>query len=79
MTATINGKPWTNSSTSTMHWRFEQMIAHASMSERLVPGEIFGSGTVGGGSAAEMGSSLQAGDKVVLEVGGLGRLSNAIA
>jgi 2-keto-4-pentenoate hydratase/2-oxohepta-3-ene-1,7-dioic acid hydratase in catechol pathway len=79
MTATINGKPWTNSNTSTMHWRFEQMIAHASMSERLVPGEIFGSGTVGGGSAAEMGSSLQAGDKIVLEVGGLGRLSNAIA
>src|SRR6185437_3957282 len=62
MTATVNEAPWTDSNSSTMHWRFDQMIAHASMNEELVPGEIFGSGTVGGGSAMEMGQSLKRGD-----------------
>ncbi|MBN9308874.1 fumarylacetoacetate hydrolase family protein, partial [Devosia sp.] len=36
MTVTVNGEAWTNSSTSTMHWRFDQMIAHASMHETIV-------------------------------------------
>ena len=65
-------------STSTMHWRFDQMIAHASMNEMLVAGEIFGSGTVGGGSAAEVGKTLAKGDKVVLTMDRLGTLSNVI-
>lgn len=78
MTATVNGQPWCDTSTSTMHWRFDQMIAHASMDETLVAGEIFGSGTVGGGSAAEVGKTLGRGDKVVLEVERLGTLSNSI-
>jgi len=74
----VNDKLWTESSTSTMHWRFDQMIAHASTSETLVPGEIFGSGTVGGGSAAEMGGHLSHGDRVVLQVDGLGTLTNTV-
>ncbi len=78
MQATVNGQPWCDTSTSTMHWRFDQMIAHASMNEMLVAGEIFGSGTVGGGSAAEVGKSLAKGDKVVLTIDRLGTLSNAI-
>lgn len=78
MQASVNGQPWCDTSTSTMHWRFDQMIAHASMNEMLVAGEIFGSGTVGGGSAAEMGKSLARGDKVVLTMDRLGTLSNAI-
>ncbi|MDC9823810.1 fumarylacetoacetate hydrolase family protein [Devosia sp. ZB163] len=79
MVAEVSGKPWCDTSTSTMHWRFDQMIAHASMNERLVPGEIFGSGTVGGGSAAEMGKVLGRGDTVTLRVDGLGELRNSIA
>jgi 2-keto-4-pentenoate hydratase/2-oxohepta-3-ene-1,7-dioic acid hydratase in catechol pathway len=78
MEASVNGQPWCDTSTSTMHWRFDQMIAHASTNEMLVAGEIFGSGTVGGGSAAEMGKSLAKGDKVVLSIERLGTLSNAI-
>ena len=78
MQASVNGQPWCDTSTSTMHWRFDQMIAHASMNEMLVAGEIFGSGTVGGGSAAEVGKSLARGDKVVLTMDRLGTLSNAI-
>lgn len=78
MTASVNGEPWCDTSTSTMHWRFDQMIAHASMNEMLVAGEIFGSGTVGGGSAAEVGKTLKPGDTVVLTVEGLGTLTNTI-
>lgn len=78
MQASVNGQPWCDTSTSTMHWRFDQMIAHASMNEMLVAGEIFGSGTVGGGSAAEVGKSLAKGDKVVISIDRLGTLSNAI-
>ncbi len=78
MQASVNGQPWCDTSTSTMHWRFDQMIAHASMNEMLVAGEIFGSGTVGGGSAAEMGKSLARGDEVVLSIERLGTLRNAI-
>lgn len=78
MQASVNGQSWCDTSTSTMHWRFDQMIAHASMNEMLVAGEIFGSGTVGGGSAAEMGKSLAKGDQVVISIDRLGTLSNAI-
>lgn len=78
MQATVNGQPWCDTNTSTMHWRFDQMIAHASMNEMLMPGEIFGSGTVGGGSAMEAGKTLAKGDKVVLTMDRLGTLSNAI-
>lgn len=78
MQAMVNGQPWCDTSTSTMHWRFDQMIAHASTNEMLVAGEIFGSGTVGGGSAAEVGKTLAKGDKVVLTIDRLGTLSNAI-
>jgi 2-keto-4-pentenoate hydratase/2-oxohepta-3-ene-1,7-dioic acid hydratase in catechol pathway len=79
MQATVSGQPWCDTSTSTMHWRFDQMIAHASTNERLVAGEIFGSGTVGGGSAAEMGKTLGRGDEVVLTMDRLGTLTNRIA
>ena len=79
MQASVSGQPWCDTNTSTMHWRFDQMIAHASTNEKLVPGEIFGSGTVGGGSAAEMGKTLGRGDEVVLTMDRLGTLTNRIA
>jgi 2-keto-4-pentenoate hydratase/2-oxohepta-3-ene-1,7-dioic acid hydratase in catechol pathway len=79
MKATVNGADWCDTSTSTMHWRFDQMIAHASTNEKLVAGEVFGSGTVGGGSAAEMGKTLGRGDEVTISIEGLGTLTNRIA
>jgi len=79
MQATVNVTPWCDTSTATMHWRFDQMIAHASTNEKIVAGEIFGSGTVGGGSAAEMGKTLGRGDETVLTMDRLGTLTNRIA
>lgn len=78
MRAEINGKEWSVNNTSTMHWRFEQMIAHASRAETLMIGEVFGSGTVGGGSAAEFGKTLNRGSTVTLSIDGLGILQNRV-
>ena len=75
MRARVNGELWSEGSSSAMHWSFAQMIAHASRSETLYPGEILGSGTVGGGCGLEVGRFLKDGDEVTLEVEGLGVLS----
>lgn len=78
MVCRVNGEVRCDESTATMHWRFEQLIAHASRDERLVPGEVFGSGTVGNGSGAEISRFLNRGDVVELEVEGLGLLRNRV-
>ena len=78
MTARVNGEEWCDASSKTIHWTFEQMIAHVSQDEELRPGEVLGSGTVGGGSGAERGTLLRRGDVVELEVERLGTLRNRV-
>jgi 2-keto-4-pentenoate hydratase/2-oxohepta-3-ene-1,7-dioic acid hydratase in catechol pathway len=79
MTARVNGDVWCDTRSNTIHWKFEQMIAHVSMEEELRPGEVLGSGTVGDGSGMERGTMLQRGDVVELEVEHLGILRNTVA
>lgn len=76
--ALVNGKSWCKGNVGDMHWKFEDMIAHASRHEELVPGEIFGSGTFGGGSAMEQGKFLSAGDTLDLKIQGIGTLHNRL-
>jgi len=78
MQSTINGTPQCDDSTASMHWTFEDLIVHASKGEPVAAGEIFGSGTVGLGSGAEVGKFLQSGDTVELTVEGLGTLRNRV-
>ncbi len=78
MRARVNGELWSEGSSSTMHWSFAQMIVHVSRSETLYPGEILGSGTVGGGCGLELGRFLKDGDEVTLEVEGIGAVSARI-
>lgn len=78
MVARVNGETWSEGYSSTIHWRFEQMIAHASRSETLYPGEVMGSGTVGGGCGLELGRWLRPGDVVELEIEGIGVLRNRV-
>ena len=64
---------------SSAHYSFGQMVARASADVRLRPGELFGSGTVGGGCLLEirdetLGRYLEPGDSVTLEIERLGRL-----
>jgi 2-keto-4-pentenoate hydratase/2-oxohepta-3-ene-1,7-dioic acid hydratase in catechol pathway len=61
-----------------MHHRFEAIISFLSQSETLHPGEILGSGTVGGGCGLELGRFLEPGDVVELDVQRIGVLRNRI-
>ncbi len=78
MIARVNGEEWSRGHSSTMHHRFDVCIAHVSQSETLYPGEILGSGTVGGGCGLEIKRFLSPGDVVELEVEGIGVLRNRI-
>jgi 2-keto-4-pentenoate hydratase/2-oxohepta-3-ene-1,7-dioic acid hydratase in catechol pathway len=78
MICRVNGEVRCDENSGSIHWRFEDQIAHASMDEQLVPGEVFGSGTVGNGSGAEIGRFLHPGDVVELEVEGIGVLRNRV-
>jgi 2-keto-4-pentenoate hydratase/2-oxohepta-3-ene-1,7-dioic acid hydratase in catechol pathway len=62
-----------------MHWSFGQMIERVSRSETLHPGEVLGSGTVGGGCGLELGRFLCDGDLVRLEIEGIGALDSCIS
>ena len=78
MTARINGELWSDGNIGQIHWSFPKMIVHASMDEVLYPGDILGSGTVGGGCGLELERWLQSGDVVELEVEGIGVLRNRV-
>ena len=78
MIACINGEEWSRGHSGTIHWTFEDLIAHTSRSETLYPGEFFGSGTVGGGCGLELERYLSDGDVMELEVEGIGILKNRI-
>lgn len=78
MVARVNGEEWSRGNSRGMLHRFEDMIAHVSRDETLYPGELFGSGTVGGGCGLEIDRWLQAGDVVELEVQGIGVLRNRL-
>jgi 2-keto-4-pentenoate hydratase/2-oxohepta-3-ene-1,7-dioic acid hydratase in catechol pathway len=78
MVARINGEIWSEGNSGTCHWTWEQMIAHVSNEEDLYPGDIFGSGTVGGGCGYELERWIKPGDIVELEIENLGKLRNPI-
>jgi 2-keto-4-pentenoate hydratase/2-oxohepta-3-ene-1,7-dioic acid hydratase in catechol pathway len=78
MNARINGDTWSSGDSSGMLHSFEDMIAFASRDETLVPGEFFGSGTMGSGCGMEQDRYLSHGDVVELEVEKIGILRNKV-
>ena len=78
MIARVNGEEWSRGHSGEAHHRFEDVIAHVSRDETVHAGELFGSGTVGGGCGLELGRFLKDGDLIELEVEGLGTLANRI-
>ncbi|MEK4426686.1 fumarylacetoacetate hydrolase family protein [Solibacillus sp. FSL K6-1523] len=78
MTAKVNGELWSEGNTSTMYRTFADIISYVSQGEPVVPGDIFGSGTVGNGCGLELGKFLNDGDIVELEIEQLGVLRNQI-
>jgi 2-keto-4-pentenoate hydratase/2-oxohepta-3-ene-1,7-dioic acid hydratase in catechol pathway len=74
----VNGEQWGEDSTANMHHSFADMIAYASLSQTLHPGEVLGSGTARHGSGLELDRRLAPGDVVELEADGVGVLRNTI-
>ena len=78
MVARINGEVWSEGNSGSSHWTFSQMIHHVSMDETIYPGDVLGSGTVGGGCGLELDRWLKPGDVVELEIQGIGVLRNRV-
>jgi 2-keto-4-pentenoate hydratase/2-oxohepta-3-ene-1,7-dioic acid hydratase in catechol pathway len=78
MVARVNGEEWSRGSSRTMRHTFADIIAYASAEETIYPGEVLGSGTVGGGCGNELGRFMKHGDVIELEVSGIGVLRNTI-
>jgi len=81
MIARVNGEERSRGDLRTMHHRWDALVAQAARNTVLRPGDILGSGTVGGGCIYEHGDGrwLQQGDVVELEIEGIGTLRNRIA
>lgn len=78
MSATVNGELWAEGSSGSAMWSASELIAYVSTCEALVPGEILGSGTLGGGCGVEVGRRIIPGDVVTLTVSGIGTLENRL-
>jgi 2-keto-4-pentenoate hydratase/2-oxohepta-3-ene-1,7-dioic acid hydratase in catechol pathway len=78
MTVRVNGELRSAGSSSTMTYKFEDLISFISQHETLHAGEILCSGTVGGGCGLEAGRLLESGDLVELTIAGIGTLRSRI-
>jgi 2-keto-4-pentenoate hydratase/2-oxohepta-3-ene-1,7-dioic acid hydratase in catechol pathway len=74
----VNGKMRSQGVTEGMLFSFEEIIAHVTKDETLMPGEFIGSGTVGNGCGLELGWYLEHGDTVELEIEKIGVLKNRV-
>ncbi|WP_439404857.1 fumarylacetoacetate hydrolase family protein [Bradyrhizobium sp. DASA03076] len=78
MEARVNGETRSTGVSDGMLFSFEEIIAHVTQDETLMPGEFIGSGTVGNGCGLELGWYLEHGDTVELEVEKIGVLKNRV-
>ena len=78
MTVRVNGEVWGEDTSAHMHHTFADMIAYASQSQTLYPGDVFGSGTAARGPGLEQDRWLKEGDIVEMDIEGIGLLRNRI-
>ena len=78
MEARVNGERRCQGVSEGMLFSFEEIIAHVTKDETLMPGEFIGSGTVGNGCGLELGWYLEHGDSIELEVEKIGILKNRV-
>ncbi len=84
MRARVNGRQLSWGNSVTLFHSFPAIVAQASRDADLFPGDLLGSGTVGGGCILELGPEntggwLKAGDVVELEIERIGILRTRIA
>lgn len=78
MIARVNGKEVSRGNASSMHFKFEDLIAHLTRAHEIFPGEVICSGTVGGGCALEAEIQLAPDDVIELEIERVGVLRNQV-
>lgn len=78
MSARINGELWSEGTTGSIYWKFEPMIEFLSKDDRIVPGDVIGSGTVGTGCGLELDRWVKRGDVMELEIEKIGVLRNRV-
>lgn len=78
MTAKINGEKWSSGHSQDGHYSWAEIIAYASQEEWLLPGDLFGSGTVGTGCGLELDRWIAPGDLIQLEIEKIGILENRV-
>jgi 2-keto-4-pentenoate hydratase/2-oxohepta-3-ene-1,7-dioic acid hydratase in catechol pathway len=86
MTVELNGQVLSRDSLASASWTFGELIAYASAGAPVGAGDVFGSGTCGGGCLAEIWgragrrepAPLTPGDVVTLTVEGIGTVSNRV-
>ncbi|WP_233808715.1 fumarylacetoacetate hydrolase family protein [Paraburkholderia sp. HP33-1] len=74
MEVRVNGETWSKGNSGGKLWTVAELVAYVSLGEKILPGDVIGSGTMGRGSALELGRELKPGDVVELEAGGVGVL-----
>jgi fumarylacetoacetate (FAA) hydrolase len=82
MIARVNGVELSRGNFNDIYWSFGDILARASQSVMLNPGDVIGSGTVGTGCLYELtknqGPWLNEGDVVELEIERIGTLKNIV-
>jgi 2-keto-4-pentenoate hydratase/2-oxohepta-3-ene-1,7-dioic acid hydratase in catechol pathway len=77
-TVTINGEVVARPHTAGSRFGLGDMLAHASASEQLIPGEMFSIGALSAGSGMEISHWLAHGDSLELDLPGVGRITHQI-
>ncbi|KQP70005.1 hypothetical protein ASF40_09205 [Microbacterium sp. Leaf288] len=75
----VNGEVRSTTQIENFLYTPDELVAFVSIFDRLQPGDIIGSGTMGFGAGIEINRFLEPGDVVELELEGIGVLSNTIA
>ncbi len=90
MVCRVNGVEVSRGSMGDMDWTFAEIIERCAYGTDVYPGDVIGSGTVGTGCFLELNGTgllndpayksqwLQAGDRIEMEISGLGQLDNTI-
>jgi fumarylacetoacetate (FAA) hydrolase len=80
LVARVNGEERSRGNLGDMYHSWDAIVEQAGRNTRLLPGDVLGSGAVGGGSILDHGDGrwLRPGDVVELEVEGIGVLRNRV-
>jgi 2-keto-4-pentenoate hydratase/2-oxohepta-3-ene-1,7-dioic acid hydratase in catechol pathway len=78
LVARVDGEVWGEGNLGDLHWTFPQMIAYVSQGEDVWPGDVYGSGTFGGGCGLDQDRFPEPGSLVELEAEGIGVLRNRV-